>query len=391
MMGKAASIPHGHASLSYNNGESERKEHPEKIFFVKNYNIDSALDAEGVKDAIMRSCAHRPRIKRQFIRIVLSPEKENTKNFSQEDWQKLMDDYVAAFDSLTLRDERTGKTVSPPTNLAGSIGTSWLHLESVGEIPHVHAIFSRCDSDGGMNDSHNIHIRGKLAADIVCRQRGWRTAENVGVIRRQEATAACYDALRAMNDWSWTLYTAQLMKRGYSLKTRPDSKGKIVGYSLKRGHTVYNASELMSRSLSAQHIEGTWQRLHLQVEKERQEAEIKKARDYTVRRPDSVGFDVQVGDKEQRVFIPKEAADHFLGEFDWSQCSNHAELLNLSVAVFAQLFVQPEVAHSSGGGGGSTSQLPWRDRDEDDLAYARRCSQYARAVLGVKPRHRFKR
>jgi dihydrofolate reductase len=41
---------------------------------------------------------------------------------------------------------------------------------------------------------------------------------------------------------------------------------------------------------------------------------------------------------------------------------------------------------TGGGGGGSQSDLPWRDKDDDDLQWARRCARAATLLLGKKPR-----
>lgn len=45
-------------------------------------------------------------------------------------------------------------------------------------------------------------------------------------------------------------------------------------------------------------------------------------------------------------------------------------------------------AQSSGGGGGSQSDLPWRDKDEEDAAFMRRCMYHARKMM--KPRGGYK-
>nr|WP_302395323.1 hypothetical protein [Phocaeicola coprophilus] len=37
---------------------------------------------------------------------------------------------------------------------------------------------------------------------------------------------------------------------------------------------------------------------------------------------------------------------------------------------------------TGGGGGGSQSDLPWRDKDDDDLQWARRCARAATLLLG---------
>lgn len=62
----------------------------------------------------------------------------------------------------------------------------------------------------------------------------------------------------------------------------------------------------------------------------------------------------------------------------------------MAVAIFVGLLETPNVA-TGGGGGGSQSDLPWRDKDEDDLQWARRCARAASRSLGKKPKTGLKR
>ena len=57
------------------------------------------------------------------------------------------------------------KSVPRPTNLAGSKYSVWLHTESKGEVPHLHAAVCRLDEDGNINNDHNIHLRAQRAAE----------------------------------------------------------------------------------------------------------------------------------------------------------------------------------------------------------------------------------
>lgn len=70
--------------------------------------------------------------------------------------------------------------------------------------------------------------------------------------------------------------------------------------------------------------------------------------------------------------------------------ANSRELTDMAVAIFVGLLEVPNVA-TGGGGGGSQSDLPWRDKDEDDLQWARRCARAASRLLGKKPKTGLKR
>ena len=62
----------------------------------------------------------------------------------------------------------------------------------------------------------------------------------------------------------------------------------------------------------------------------------------------------------------------------------------MAVAIFVGLIDTPNVT-TGGGCGGSQSDLPWRDKDEDDLLWARRCARAASRFLGKKPKTGLKR
>ena len=65
------------------------------------------------------------------------------------------------------------------------------------------------------------------------------------------------------------------------------------------------------------------------------------------------------------------------------------ELTDMAVAIFVGLLEVPNAP--TGGDGGSQSELPWRDKDEDDLLWAKRCTRSAIRTLGKKPKTGLKR
>jgi hypothetical protein len=83
-----------------------------------------------------------------------------------------------------------------------------------------------------------------------------------------------------------------------------------------------------------------------------------------------------------RLYLPEKAMEVFNDEFDYREVANWEILTNLACAYFAALLT-PEVQVTSCGGG-TTSQSKWgRDKNEDDLAFARRCAIMAKSKLGV--------
>ncbi len=188
MIGKAKSISYGINDIRYITGESRNKKHPELIYHVKDNLLPCRLDAQGVWDMMK---ARAPKGK-NVIRIEVSPAKEHTENFTMKDWEQLWDDFVREYDSMEFKDKH-GKVYSRKTNLAGSIYSVWLHLESDSGIPHLHTVVCRKDNEGRTNNDHNIHLRTQYAAERVARQRGWTTAMDIHRMNADEVAAALTD------------------------------------------------------------------------------------------------------------------------------------------------------------------------------------------------------
>ena len=403
MIAKAKAISHGINDLRYITGESQHKKHPEKIYRVLDNLLPSEPDAMGIWNSMQLTLSqHRP-IKNSVIRIELSPSADHTRFFDLEDWQKLWRDFVEEFDKQVITG-KDGTVRSCPTNLAGSKYTVWLHTESKGEVPHLHAAVCRLDEDGNINNDHNIHLRAQRAAERVAKKRGWTTAAQVKHTNIHQVNQDCMDVLRAMPSWSWDEYKNALALKGYVVHEREDKKGTLRGYALMNGNTKYKASELgVGRNLMISKLPATWKKLHHQPatairnnasQSIQQVAEHKTAPiDYTQYcpdLPDMIPYALTHEGKEHKFYIPEQVLDCFNNEFDYRFVANCQELTDMAVAIFVGLLEIPNVS-TGGGGGGSQSDLPWRDKDEDDLQWARRCAHAASRSLGKKLKTGLKR
>ena len=175
MIAKAKAISHGINDIRYITGKSQHKKHPEKIYRVLDNLLPSEPDAMGIWNSMQLTLSqHRP-IKNSVIRIELSPSPEHTRFYDIEDWQKLWQDFAEEFDKQEIIG-KDGRVRSCQTNLANSKYSVWLHTESKGEVPHLHAAVCRLDENGNINNDHNIHLRAQRAAERVAKKRGWTTA-----------------------------------------------------------------------------------------------------------------------------------------------------------------------------------------------------------------------
>ncbi len=408
MIGKAKSISYGINDIRYITGESRNKKHSELIYHVKDTLLPCRLDAQGVWD-MMKACAPKGK---NVIRIEVSPAKEHTENFTMKDWEQLWDDFVREYDSMEFKDKH-GEVYSHKTNLAGSIYSVWLHLESDSGIPHLHAAVCRKDNEGRTNNDHNIHLRAQYAAERVARQRGWTTAMDIHRMNADEVAAALTDILRSMPSWSWIDYVARVRVKGYTLEERRDKHGVLRGYTVGKDDVIYKASELgKGRNLIASKIESTWNRLHNQADAELKQdvndidaklvtspvtttetASDKPVVDcstYSSWKDGTSRYDFAHEGKDYRFYIPDKVMQLFDDEFDYRETANHKELTDYAVALFVGMMDVPSVP--SGGGGGTSNDLPWgRKENEDEMERARRCTRAAIKKFGKKPKSLIRR
>lgn len=403
MIAKAKAISHGINDLRYITGESQHKKHPEKIYRVLDNLLPSEPNAMGIWNSMQLTLSqHRP-IKNSVIRIELSPSSEYTRSFDIEDWQKLWHDFVEEFDKQVIT-SKDGKVRSCPTNLTNSKYSVWLHTESKGEVPHLHAAVCRLDEDGNINNDHNIHLRAQRAAERVAKKRGWTTAAQIRISNIYQVNRDCMDTLKSMQSWSWEEYKNDLIRKGYVIHEREDKQGVLRGYALVHGNTKYKASELgVGRNLMISKLPATWNKLHYKsatiirnnTPQDIQQAAEHKAvpidyTQYRTDRSDIIPYTLTHEGKEHRFYIPEKVLDCFNDEFDYRFVSNYQELTDMAVAIFVGLLETPNIT-TGGGGGGSQSDLPWRDKNEDDLQWARRCARAASRSLGKKPKTGLKR
>ncbi|MBS5020156.1 MAG: relaxase [Alistipes sp.] len=404
MIAKAKAISHGINAIRYITGESQYKKHPEKIYRVLDNLLPSQPDTMGIWNSMQLTLSRFRPIKNSVIRIELSPSAEHTRFFNVEDWQQLWQDFVAEFDKQVIIG-KDGKARSCPTNLANSKYTVWLHTESEGGVPHLHATVCRMDEDGNINNDHNIHLRAQRAAERVARKRGWTTAAQVRNSNIHQVNRDCMDTLKSMQSWSWVEYKDALIQKGYAVHERKDGNGILRGYALVNGNTKYKASELgVGRNLMISKLPKTWEKLHYQsrvgtlnnkskgtqTEQTPKPSVYANYTKYNTCHSGTVPYTLNHENQNHHFYIPEKVLDCFNNEFDYRHTANSRELTDMAVAIFVGLLETPNVATGSGGGG-SQSDLPWRDKDEDDLQWARRCARAASRLLGKKPKTGLKR
>ena len=203
------------------------------------------------------------------------------------------------------------------------------------------------------------------------------------------------EIIRNMPEWSWVSYKAALIRKGYSVLERRDSKNILRGYILQKGNAKYKASELgVGRNLMASKLYQTWIKEHSgsnQPQRLRESKYVTRPSvGYTQYEHGTVPYRLTTNGDEHRFYIPEKVLTMFDDEFDYRFISNAQELTDMAVSIFVGLLAAQDVNVGSGGGG-SQSDLPWRDKDDDDLKWARKCALAASRSLGKKPKTGFRR
>ena len=387
MIAKASTIPHGANAIRY----SVNKDRADT---VKANLLPDDISPEAMYGRMMlvqkmfaeKINKGRP-LGRNVIRIEISPSEEESRGWTMDDWVHLANEFIHVFDSIDLS-EKTKRASSKQTNLKGSQYIVALHRDSKSGILHLHIDANRVDMDGKINDSHKIGKRAVMAANIINERRGWMQSEEIGIRHRQEISVCCMEILRKMDKFSWKQYEAELTKRGYKVHLQEKESGGVYGYSIKRGNSIYKSSVLgIGRSLTPSKIEATWAKLHPQERKSEPTKPISqqtRTADITpISQPVIKHYNIATDEYHSyHVEIP-EAADNIIRQ----NCSLEEahplakleEIQHTALLLFAG-YLDAATSMATSSGGGSDTGGWGRDKDEDELEWARRCARMANSM-----------
>lgn len=394
MIAKARAISHGANSMRY-------VVNKDKADIIKLHLLPDNVSAESLWSRMLLHQAkfsgeYPKAIKNNMIRIEVSPTSEETKGWTNTDWEKLADDFIREFDSIDLS-EKNKCAKDRHTNLRNSQYVVSLHRDSKSGILHLHIDANRIDNDGNINNDHNIHIRAMAAANNIAKRRGWIQASDISIQNKQEITNDCMDALRSMDRFNWNDYVERLKQYGYDMMLQKDSQNIIRGYSIKRGNSTYKSSSLgKGRNLMPSKIEATWEKLHKEVlqqedadrenhvrntSAELQTANNARCRNCNEYQPQSlVHHSINWNYHDYEIDIPSNANDILMQDVSLPENNVFATINDLqqtAVLLFAGYLDAATQMSESTGGGGSTPDGWGRNKDEDDLEWARRCAQMA--------------
>ena len=397
MIAKASTISHGANAIRYSVNK-------EKADIVKANLLPDDISPEAMYGRMMlvqkkfaKNVNKGRPLDRNVIRIEISPSEEESRGWTMDDWANLSNEFIHVFDSIDLSG-KTKRASSKQTNLKGSQYIVALHRDSKSGILHLHIDANRVDMGGKINDSHKIGERAVMAANIINERRVWVQSEEIGIQHRQDISNCCMEILRTMDKFSWQRYETELVKRGYKVHLQEKEGGGVYGYSIKRGNSIYKSSVLgVGRNLTPSKIEATWTKLHplerksestKPISQQTRTANMTSAIQPTPLQSVMKHYNISTDEYHKfHVEIP-EAADTIIRQ----NCSLEEahplakieEIQYTALLLFAgYLDAATNMAVSSGGGGSDTNG--WgRDKDEDELEWARRCARMANSMCKRK-------
>ena len=395
----------------------------EKAKVVKVNHLPEGLDATSIWYRMKHHCQlHQQdrtmgrKLERFMVSFVLSPSKEESKDFTMQDWADLQNESLEVLDSVGLLSK--GFTEEVKTNFHGSMNVGALHSDSKSGTLHLHVDCCRVDLDGSTNDVHDIHKRAMMAAEIINMRHGWKQPQEIRDMRQQEIAEFCEYTLRNMERFDTDYYFKLLRMKGYEVTPKYDKQKKLVGYTIGKNASVFKVSAI-GRKFMASRLENTWRKLHPQSVQSRLRPAIpvntfvaKPVRPVVPKTtttqprvqptpfvlppkptPTNAVYDIKVGDETFKVEIPDVIKDLFINEAQVPEDNDIATIKDVS-RVAMLLFVgyidaATSMSESCGGGGGSAPSSGWgKDNDEDERQYARRCLKMAHSMCKPKPRRR---
>lgn len=395
----------------------------EKAKVVKVNHLPEGLDATSIWYRMKHHCQlHQQdrtvgrKLERFMVSFVLSPSKEESKDFTMQDWADLQNESLEVLDSVGLLSK--GFTEEVKTNFHGSMNVGALHSDSKSGTLHLHVDCCRVDLDGSTNDVHDIHKRAMMAAEIINMRHGWKQPQEIRDMRQQEIAEFCEYTLRNMERFDTDYYFKLLRMKGYEVTPKYDKQKKLVGYTIGKNASVFKVSAI-GRKFMASRLEDTWRKLHPQSVQSRLRPAIpvntfvaKPVRPVVPKTtttqprvqptpfvlppkptPTNAVYDIKVGDETFKVEIPDVIKDLFINEAQVPEDNDIATIKDVS-RVAMLLFVgyidaATSMSESCGGGGGSAPSSGWgKDNDEDERQYARRCLKMAHSMCKPKPLRR---
>lgn len=407
MIARARAVSHGNAYTTY-----ATHKHNAEFVCSENFAGDMTVVASvadfndiwmQLKHSAENYMAKGKPVTRSIIVMEVSPTKDETRGWTLEQWADLAHHFISEMDKIQFTD-KNGKVSAKRTDFANSKWLAMLHRDAKSGIPHMHFMISRFTIDGRINDTNLIGLKAMTVANSINESMGWKQPKEIGSEHRVEIKNEIYDILRCMGKFSWNSFILNLNNRGYKAEVRTDAQNRVISYTIQRGNSRYNASQI-GRHLTASRIEETWRHVHKNMDEEKDKAKINKDKTDGLRHhyficeplnPYSriIRFELEHSfydnkEAERCVFdVSEKVIDTITSTF--SELEDECEfvlddVVKIGILMFFDLLTIPNTNdYSLGGGGGGSDESPKKKNDdEEELLRAR---QIARAIANNLPR-----
>ena len=384
MIAQGEAIAHGAAAIDYSMGK-------DKAQIVKVNDLPDNIEPLAMwsrmmqlQHYFMKDKGNRKPIERKALRFEISPTIEESKGWTMQDWLRLAEEFIAVLDSIDYRPKNKDVKLKN-TNIKNSQYVVSIHFDSKSGIPHLHIVANRIDNMGNTNDAHYIGERAAHAANILNEKYGWvqsiqRREENI-----RQISDDCLAALKEMPHFDWNTYCRILRNKGYDIQLKEDSIGKVCGYTIRKGNSIYKSSLLgNSRNLMPSKIEENWRKLHQSSKAEQDSMMTSRTESTNVSSTEKSNssmvyhYSIFVDNQMYEVNIPNHIQDIFACEFATSDDLNISNLAKVAALLFAEYIDAATSIVSSGCGGGSSGTGWGKDKDEDERNWALRCARMAK-------------
>ena len=267
--------------------------------------------------------------------------------------------------------------------------------------PHLHIVANRVDNDGRtISDSND----SRRSADI-CRQLtdeyGLHIANGKDKVRRDrlrgkdQVRYRIYNAVRAAlaTCRSWSELDKTLSRQGIRIRFRYDtSRGRIIGISFTADGCTFSGSKIdrsmsfyaLDRQLGGRLLEADEQRLSVDSEQYRQKfAEL--AQSGRLVAPKFGESNDVATDSRQSAANFRECGNYALDNRSGNMSDSGnvttgttdaaaivGNIIQITVATFVELAVQPHQIRISSGGGGGSDRGGWNDKEKNEYRLRRR-------------------
>ena len=292
-------------------------------------------------------------------------------NFAREDGARLSDDLMAEIAREYMR-------------RMGIVNTQYIvcrHTDTAH--PHLHIVANRVDNDGRTISDSNDSRRSVDICRALTDEYGLHIANGKEKVRRERLRGKdrvryrIYDAVRAAlaTCRSWSELDKTLNRQGIYIRFRYDtSRGKIIGISFTADGCTFSGSKIdramsfyaLDRRLGGRLLQDNEQRISADSEQYRQRfAELTQSGRLVAPR---FGNDSAVADAPQAVHTYTDGGNSDAG----SVANTVGNIIQITVATFIELAVQPHQVRISSGGGGGNDRGGWNDKDKNEYKPRRR-------------------